>query len=372
MINTKETLKQFGEKLQSSNQTHQSTLRARLARSIPNTAPIRGIPFKHILFLGGWAMAAVAIILVTRPNTFQNLNSHPNFVANQPEATSAPTNNRVIANPPTTDSSGFGSIDTGNKDIILTGSADFYNLTETSASNSDVVDYAQKHGQMLDTSTNIDVLTTEHDLSTKVSTLFDAFGGHINNIYSDNVSNQNIVGLIPTNGYFQFKEQLRDLAKADRYFSEILNAHDLAPSAVTLNKHIDELTQSIDAIQKQIDDSKDANAKLSLEKKLASLKLQRDNLHKSKNSLDDQVAYTEVSISITETPSFLKARTINDFRLLVAGFKAPGVFQQMWINVLIVTAYSLQLFSVTFWLIFPLSIWLLMKRKERKAWRELA
>jgi regulator of replication initiation timing len=235
-----------------------------------------------------------------------------------------------------------------------------------------VIDYENEHGAMLEKTTRISLLTTEDDTVDQVEQLFTSLGGHISSISTyDMTQPVSFTGIVPADSYFMFRQELHDLVSADKYFSEVLNATDLIPSAITLDEQVTKTTEEIASLRKQIAESTDQNQKMSLERQLKNRETQLDSLQESREGLDSRVAYTNVTVMVDEIPGFWETREGPDLRRLVTGFGMPSYFQQIWINILMMCFWVLEIMSYAMWLVIPLMVWLVYRRRQRLAWREL-
>ncbi|MFA5945284.1 MAG: DUF4349 domain-containing protein [Patescibacteria group bacterium] len=354
MTEAKETMKAFGKVLRSINPKHQTALRRLLSQRLPQeSTPRKTIPFRHLFFLGAWSMTALLLVLITRPNSPSNI------------VTPAISQPREYAEDTLTLTAG------------VTGGSPLADKLDQTASaifpgNGDViVNYEDTQGSMLETTTRLNIMTTEKDAPANIIMLFSSLGGHVSTVATRTAGWQTITGFVPSKSYPTLKDNVRNMVRGNRYMSETLQADDLIPQAINIESNIADATASIDALNKQLLEARDEALKTSLNRQLTSLETKLERYHKSLTALHDRVDFMTVTIGINEIPAFWKVKTADDLQNLVAGFEEPSVFQQCWINVLTVFFRLLQVLSVTFWLFIPLGIWLLARKREHRTWQEL-
>jgi molybdopterin converting factor small subunit len=362
MINSKDTLKELGDAVRSSNSGYQAMLRARL-ESKANDLAVTAAPkyWFRPLFLTTSAFAALILVVVTWPKPPADVVYSPGT----PPSSIIDTNGLLEESLDTTGALGSGRTETSD--------IDYFYAAPSSISKGEIIDYENENGPMLATSTTITLWSTDSGLVTEVQELFSSLGGHVSSIQTYSITQPTtLTGLVPADSYFMFREQLRELAKHDKYLAEVLNATDLIPSAITLDESIAEVTEAIEVLKAEIAKTENKDTLAALRAQLSQRETQLENLRESREGLDGQVEYVSVSVAVTEIASFWETREVYDLHRLVAGIEHPvSLTQRALINVLIVCFYALQVLSVTFWLLIPLAIWLISRRRQRRVWKEL-
>jgi|GEM_PF-3282975 len=363
MMNPKDTIKEVGQAMRSSNSGHQAMFRARLevkAGEQTVSAPRFSWLRPSLLLTSG--VIVLVLVIATHPE-------RPVPVAYN----SGPINN-MSAELGLGSDSGGGLLD--RFDDSFFAFSEPTTLTQApvaGASPGEILDYENEHGSMLDVKTIINLWSTKDDLVTPVQDLFESFGGHIGGI-SQYAMDQptHLTGLVPADSYFLFREQLRDLVSADKYMTEVLNANDLIPSAINIEESITEVTEVITKLKDDIAKTENATTKAALQRQLDNREMQLENLIESRADLDENVEYVKVTVMVTEIPSFRETREVYDLHNLVMGIEKPGSFaQRALVNILIVGFGALQLLSVAIWFLIPVAIWLLVRRRQRLAWKDL-
>ena len=361
MINTKDILKDLGERLRGSNESHRVRLRAQLAELAPN----RPLPLDKRR-LGGvvtWltfstgVMAMLAIVIATHERPVAYVNTPPLDL--------------VILDDDQEFYAGQGRLDS-EPNAVVTEERDQLPRKSVAATRG-VVDYEQDHGSMLEKTTTINLMTREDDAVGKVESLFTSVGGHLSGISNYGAGQPSVLtGEVPADSYFLFREQLHGFVRADRYITESLNAQDLIPSAIEIDENLVGVQVSIDELSQQIKDTKDEGKKTKLQAELDKLESQKTNLEKSRANLTDRADYVRVSVGVYDLPTLWQVDA-NQYEIqrVIAGFGTQSFPVQAWGNVLMVFFWAIQLLSVTFWLIIPLVIWLALRRRQRKTWKEL-
>ncbi len=362
-MNVKDTIKEMGEALRSSNSGQQAMFRARLAAQADAAVAItRPSVWKQYVFFATSSIAMLILVIVTWPKP-------PDVVVYD----SSPFNS-VSAQAGLGDHKGRGLL--GRLEESFDDAYEPSALTVTStttASPGEIVDYENENGSMLDVKTTISLWSTKDDLVTPVQNLFEYLGGHVSGI-SQYAMDQptHLTGLVPADSYFLFREQLRDLVSADKYMTEVLNANDLIPSAINIEESITEVTEAITKLKDDIAKMENATTKASLQRQLENRELQLENLVGSRADLDENVEYVKVTVMVTEIPGFWETREAYDLHNLVMGMEKPGSFvQRALVNILIVGFWALQILSIAIWFLIPLVIWLTYRRRQRLAWKDL-
>lgn len=367
MNNSKDILKDLGERLRGSNESHRARLRAQLEAQAPQTHLVTSSSlafWKQWLTLGTGALAMLAIVIATH---------------HEPEVyTYAPPSGSLSMNLGLEDKdevTGLASEQTIADGLVTRDDYDYEPSpapVKSGAAVGGVVDYEQEHGSMLEKTTTIALKTSTPDAVGKVESLFTSLGGHLSSISNYGLGQPStLTGVVPADSYFLFREQLHDLVKADKFIFESLNADDLIPSAIEIDDNIEQINLDIEATKHQIQETKNSNERAKLEDELGQYYNQLEDLQASRDDLDDRASFVNVSITVYDLPSFWEVGDQYELSGRVTGFEQPSFVQQVWINILIAGFWFLQVFSVTFWLIIPLIIWLISRRRQRKAWKEL-
>lgn len=337
MIETKNKLKELGKKLRDRGAEHQEVLRAQLiGRMQDQEVRTSYSVLKPLVFSGASIFAVIALVIFTQLDDERVVAYAPASVVSEDEFFA-----------------GEGTVTSDSYYPYVTGYAPSQNSDDN-----DIVDYEQEHGSMLETSVTINLLTREEDPLGTTESLFTSFGGHISSIYDYGMGQPTtITGFVPADSYFLFREQLRDLVKSDRFMMESINAQDLIPSAISIDEYIEDVKTQIEKTTNQT--------------KKDQLETQLENLQESRESLDSRVEYVTVGITIEESSGVWGAGDQYELERAMYGFNDPGFLDQACLNVVIVIFWFVQALSVAFWILIPIGIWLLVRRKNRRALRVL-
>ena len=354
----KDELRGIGEVLRASNPGHRDALRARIVENVSSREPRKRISmnWKRILVPAVPSVAVMALALVT-------IAYQPNYYASTPV---------YLEVDETAPSSGLGVADFIDATGMTAGAPAptfrqkfIRGIGSHSASQKKINDYRAEHGDLLDESMQINVLTREEDAVEEVEDIVRDLGGYVQNVRGSSGGNTTIKVQIPKDELSSLRDELKDLAKSDDHYSERRQAYNRVADAVVIDEKIQEVEEAITELEEKLANAEDENLKAQYEAQLAQHRAYLEERQETKEELMEQVEYADVSIAVTQIESWWRADSYYDMNKAIAGFESPGFAERLWINVLFVTSRLLIAFSYTFWIIIPLGIWWFMRRKRR-------
>jgi membrane-associated protease RseP (regulator of RpoE activity) len=348
MQEVKNNLKKIGEKMRGSNDTHKESLRKKLIGLYPEgPVTLPGRPFWSPVFSWG-AVAVMALVIggavYDRPVTI--LKSEQSVTAYE------------AADFFVEDASFIGRISIPRGEIDVTKDVD-------------IIEYEEDHGTMLEQSVNIRMLTREEDASKTVAALFTSLGGHLSSIRSRDDEYTAIKGSIPTSQIIFFYEQLDMFVKNDAFIEKTLRGDSVTSEAIDLAGRIQLLRDDEARITEQLQNATTDVQKKMLQEGLETISAEMIQLIDEQDALDDRIDYVTVSVNIEKLPSIWDVQNKHQLNDVIAGYESPTLWQGIVINVLTVFFIAIEFLSVTFWILIPLGIFILMHLRRRRVLHEL-
>ena len=234
-----------------------------------------------------------------------------------------------------------------------------------------------KKGPILEKDMNVEMMTTKEKVETEnfVQSAFQLAGGYVTQInpcnYCGKRGSLQVYGKVSIGNLEGFRAMLKNFIGEDKYYREDVTAQSRTADIIEIEKKIKEVEKSISYLEGAISRETDPKKKAELEKKLIDNRAFFTEREGTKEAIEERVNFVDVSLSVTFLPTFLKASTFDDFKLLYLGFAQPSMFDKFKINTTRVLVILLQILSYTFWII-PIFVWLWWrKRRIKKMLEEL-
>lgn len=371
MQEVKNHLKNMGKKLQGSSDAHKDALRKKLLALQPEETIV---PSQRLAWFPVLSWGAIAVVVLVIGTEF----SQRPVVA--PEYESSNTayyieDHSLVAD--VSDSAGMvgdtGFVERAREEartISIPYGNDGLGGLET-MKDDDIIDYEQDNGAMLEQSVNIRILTREDDASETVAALFASLGGHLSSIRSNDDEYATITGSIPASRMSFFYEQIDALVKNDAFIEKTLRGDSVTTEALDLADREEALRAAEISATEQLQAATTEEEKKRLQESLETISEEMVQLAEEQDLLDDRVDYVTVSVNIEKLPSLFGVQSEHQLNDVIAGFERPTLWQGILINVLTVFFIVVEFLSITFWILIPLAIFVLIHLKRRRVLKEL-
>ncbi len=360
MQEVKNNLKKMGDKMRESNENHKGSLRQKLIALSPEEPAMLPKHFVWFPVLSWGAIAVVAFVvgnaMYDRPISFYEYErSITKYGLGDSPMVSVFYDDSDVNNIAARDSYG--------DDALVRES-------ETTKGQ-EIVDYEEDNGAMLEQSVSMSILTQEDDVSETIAALFASLGGHLSSIRSNDDEYATITGSIPVSRISFFYEQLDTFVKNDAFIEKTLSGDSVTSEAIDLAKREQALRDAEAEITEQLKNAKTDEQKKMLQESLETISDEMIQLTDEQDALNDRVDYVTVSVSIEKLPSMWGIQSEYQLNDVIAGYESPTLWQGIIINVLTVFFIAIEFLSVTFWILIPLGIFVLMRLKRRRILNEL-
>lgn len=228
-----------------------------------------------------------------------------------------------------------------------------------------------KRGPLLEKDLNVEIMTDKKDEADSIiKDAFQTTGGYINRIEPCNSCSRRgtltVYGKVPADNLESFKAMIKSFVGETKYYREGLNAQSRTADIIAAEKSIKEVEDSIGYLEDALTRETDLKKKAELEKKLADDRAFLAEREETKKQIEERVEFADVYLSVTFLPTFWKASSFEDFKLIYLGFEQPSLLDQFKINATRVMIFLLRLLSYTFWLI-PIVIWFWWRRRGEQS-----
>lgn len=228
-----------------------------------------------------------------------------------------------------------------------------------------------QRGPILEKDLNVEIITTKKDVAESfVQNSFQSVGGYVTRMDPCNNCGKRgglrVYGKVPANGLDGFRAMIKNFVEEDKYYREGMTAQSRTADIIEIEKRIKEVEESIQYLQGAISRENDPQKKAELEKKLADSRAFFVEREQTKKTIEEKVEFVDVYLNVTFLPTFFKASSFNDFKLLYLGFNDPSMLDKFKINATRVVVIFLQILSYTFWII-PIAIWFWWRKRKINA-----
>lgn len=366
MQEVKNTLKKIGEKMQGGNNVHKESLRQKLIALCPEESVM--LP-KRLTWFPVLSWGAVAVIALVIGNAmYDRPVAIPEYEQSLTEYDSLEEYSMVSA---LSDSAGLASGGSFFDDYDGADRTRPVEISINTAKDEDIIEYEKDNGTMLEQSVNINMLTQEDDASETVAALFASLGGHLSSIRSNDDEYTTITGSIPASRMSFFYEQLDTFVKNDAFIEKTLRGDSVTSEAIDLAERGQALRDAEADITAQLQNATTDEQKKMLQESLETISDEMIQLTNEQGALADRVDYVTVSVSIEKLPSLWGVQNEYQLNEVIAGYESPTLWQGIVINVLTVFFIAIEFLSVTFWILIPLGIFILMYLRRSRMLREL-
>lgn len=372
MQEVKNHVKNIGKKLQGSGDAHKEALRKKLLALQPEevTVPTKQLAWFPVLSWGAVALVAIVIGTKLSYQTTETPRYQESEVAEYDSQIDSFNDETGLASDRGL-FDGVSASDTSLSVVPLPYGKDTPDEEQGTAKDKDIVDYEQDNGTMLEQSVNIRILTKEDDASETVAALFASLGGHLSSIRSNDDEYATISGSIPASRMSFFYEQLDALVKNDAFIEKTVRGDSVTTEALDLAEREEALRAAEVSVTAQLQEAITEEEKKRLQESLETISKDMVQLAEEQDLLDDRVDYVTVSVSIEKLPSLFGVQNEYQLNDVIAGFERPTLWQGILINVLTVFFIAIEFLSVTFWILIPLTIFILIRLKRRRMLTEL-
>lgn len=228
-----------------------------------------------------------------------------------------------------------------------------------------------KRGPLLEKDLNVDIMTTKKKEETEnfVQSAFQSVGGYVTQVnpcdHCGKRGGLRVYGKVPVNSLEGFRAMLKNFIGEDKYYREGITAQSRTADIIEIEKKIKEVEESVKYLEGAISRETDPTKKAELETKLADNKAFFVEREATKKAIEEKAEFVDVYLNATFLPTFFKASSFDDFKLLYIGFEQPTLMDEFKINATRITVFFLRILSYTFWLI-PIIIWIWWKRRKEK------
>lgn len=357
--------------MRGSNDAHKDSLRQKLLALQPEEAAMLPKRFGWFPVFSWGAIALVVIIIGSE--FYQRPVATPEY---QPSGTAYHIEDYSLND--VSDSAGmasdeslFDGFDAEDLSVSIPYGDDGLGGESERTKDNDIIDYEEDNGPMLEQSVNVRMLTQEDDASETVAALFASLGGHLASIRSNDDEYATITGSIPASRMSFFYEQIDALVKNGAFIEKTLRGDSVTTEALDLADREEALRAAEVSVTEQLQAATTEEQKKKLQESLETISEEMVQLTEEQEALNDRVDYVTVSVSIEKLPSLFGVQ--NEYQLtdVIAGFESPTLWQGIVINILTVFFIAVQFLSVTFWILIPLGIFVLMRLKRRRILNEL-
>lgn len=366
MQEVKNNLKKIGEKIRGSNDTHKASLRQKLLALHPEESAVlpRRLAWFPVLSWGAVAVVALVIgnAMYDRPVPM------PEYQQSAKESEFTEYSMVVDA---LSDSAGLASGGSFFDDYDGADRTRPVEMSTNTAKDDDIVEYEKDNGTMLEQSVNINMLTQEDDASETVAALFASLGGYLSSIRSNDDEYTTITGSIPASRMSFFYEQLDTFVKNAAFIEKTLRGDSVTSEAIDLAEREQALRDAEADVTEQLKNATTDEQKKMLQESLETISDEMFQITDEQDALDDRVDYVTVSVGIEKLPSIWGMQNGHQLNDVIAGYESPTLWQRIVINVLTALFVAVEFLSVTFWILIPLGIFILIRLRRRRILREL-
>ena len=352
----KEDLKDFASSVQTSNESHRLSLRAKLERESSSSSTVAKKRFAWMKFvvMPTSALAVLVLLVVTSVprDTVDDLVYMP-----EPAGIAGSLSESA-------------DLESTASYMTVPSSKTFYErfldgLGSNTASIEDSDAYRDEYGNLLEEDISFKMLAHDESVHQNIDELFTIVDGSIVSINDFSEDIREIQGSIPTDKKDFFIEELTEFVKNDNFITKISTAESRIADVVVIDEKILEVEEAIAALEEELTRDHTEEGRLSLEAQLQDLKNFLEERNDVKEEILNRVEMIDVVLRIEMVPKWGSATTLSELERSWYGFEDPSMFQQLFLNALFVLLKILLVLSYTFWLIVPLFIWHVWKRKER-------
>ena len=231
-----------------------------------------------------------------------------------------------------------------------------------------------KRGALLEQDLNISLISSKKDGAEFAQSTFTKLGGFVERVDQDKYQNSIIItGKIPAANLESLRVMLKDYVKKDKYYQEFIQAVSRTADIIKAAEETRLVEDSIEylkgAIASEQNQKKQELLRQKLEENLAYLG-ERQSIEKE---IENLVDYADISITLIKIPSLIKVRSWQELKTVYAGFDDLDFGGRIVLNVLMALVVLILIFSYTFWLVIPLGLWLILRRRSpsKALWKEL-
>lgn len=231
-----------------------------------------------------------------------------------------------------------------------------------------------KRGALLEQNLNISLISSKKDSEEFAQSIFAKLGGFVERVDQDKYQNAIIItGKIPAANLESLRIMLKDYVKKDKYYQEFIEAVSRTADMIKAEEETRLVEDSIEylkgAIANEQDQKKQELLRQKLEENLAYL-VERQSIEKE---IENMVDYADISITLIKIPSLIKVRSWQELKTVYVGFDDLDFGGRIVLNILMALVVLILIFSYTFWIVIPLGLWLILRRRSpsKALWKEL-